>query len=149
MSRFWHGIALVGHFGLFGLLLLWLAWLEPPRQIPISLALILLVGPLLISMRGLLHGRPYTHAWTSFLALFYFLVGVFAAAGPMAWPWLAWLTIGFSLLLFLGTLLYVRAWARERRSTGANELAADSAVLVGGSASTGQSNEPLQNTRSE
>ena len=115
MSRFWHVVALAGYFGLFGLLLLWLTWLEPSRRMPVSLALILLVGPLLLPLRGLLHGHPYTHAWTSFLALFYFAVGVFDAAGPMARPWLAWLEIGFSILLFLGTVLYVRARASERR----------------------------------
>ncbi|HOB62719.1 MAG TPA: DUF2069 domain-containing protein [Candidatus Competibacteraceae bacterium] len=149
MSRFWHGIALVGHFGLFGLLLLWLTWLEPPRQIPISLALILLAGPLLIPMRGLLHGRPYTHAWTSFLALFYFLVGVFEVAGPMTRPWLAWLTIGFSVLLFLGTLLYVRAWGREQHPARASELAADSTVSSGSLASAEPGDEPSREARSK
>ena len=109
MIRFWWTVALTGYFGLFGLLLLWLAWLEPPRRLPIALALILWVGPLLFPLRGLLRGRPYTHAWTSFLALFYFAFGVFHAAGPMAHPGLAWFAIGFSVLLFLGAILYVRA----------------------------------------
>ncbi|MFZ1643576.1 MAG: DUF2069 domain-containing protein [Candidatus Contendobacter sp.] len=112
MIRFWRTVALIGYFGLFGLLLLWFAWLEPPVQLPVALALILWVGPLLFPLRGLLHGRFHTHAWTSFLALFYFAFGVFHAAGPMARPWLAWLEIGFSTLLFLGAIFYVRAGAR-------------------------------------
>lgn len=128
MSRFWHAVALAGYFGLFGLLLLWFAWLEPPRRMPVSLALILLAGPLLIPLRGLLRGRSYTHAWTSFLALFYFTVGVFYAAGPMARSWLAWLEIGFSILLFLGAILYVRVRARERRAVRAIEPETVSAV---------------------
>ena len=111
MMQFWQAVALSGYFGLFGLLLLWFAWLEPPGRFPIALALILWVGPLLFPVRGLLHGRLYTHAWTSFLALFYFAFGVFHAAGPMARPWLAWLEIVFSALLFGGTILYVRAGA--------------------------------------
>ena len=124
MIRFWRTIALSGYFGLFGLLLLWFAWLEPPGRLPVALALLLWVGPLLFPLRGLLHGRPYTHAWTSFLALFYFAFGVFHAAGPMARPWLAWPEIGFSALLFLGTILYVRVGARGRG--GANGPGADS-----------------------
>ncbi|MFO1372521.1 MAG: DUF2069 domain-containing protein [Candidatus Competibacteraceae bacterium] len=115
-SRFWRVIALTGYFGLFGLLLLWLAWLEPPRHWPVALALIVLVGPLLFPLRGLLYGRPYTHAWSSFLALFYFTVGVFNAAGSMAQPWLAWLEIGFSVLLFLGAIFYVHTRAQEQRT---------------------------------
>ena len=124
MSQFWYAVALTGYFGLFGLLLLWFSWLEPPRQLPVALGLILLVGPLLLPLRGLLHGRAYTHAWASFLALFYFIVGVFNAAGPMERPWLAWLAMGFSFLLFLGTILFARARTREprlRREVGREE----------------------------
>ncbi|HRX71454.1 MAG: DUF2069 domain-containing protein [Gammaproteobacteria bacterium] len=113
MSRFWRWVALTGYFGLFGWLLLWFAWLEPPGHLPVALVLLALVGPLLWPLRGLLHGRPYTHAWAGFLALFYFTVGVFHAAGPMARPWLAWLEIGFSVLWFVGAILYVRAHSRE------------------------------------
>ena len=112
MSRFWRWVALIGYFGLFGLLLLWFAWLEPPGLSPVALALILWAGPLLFPLRGLLHGRPYTHAWTSFLALFYFAFGVFHVSGPMERPWLAWLDIGFSALLFFGAICYVRIGVR-------------------------------------
>ncbi len=114
MSQFWRGAALTGYLGLFGVLLLWFSWLEPPTRMPVSLILILLVGPLLLPLRGLLHGRLYTHAWASFLALFYFSAGVFSAAGPMARPWLAWLEIGFSVLWFTGAILFVRSQTRER-----------------------------------
>lgn len=116
MSRFWYIIALIGYFGLFGLLLLWFGWLEAPRQVPIALALILLVGPLLLPLRGLLHGRSYTYAWTSLLALFYFMVGAFNASGPMGRPWLAWLEISCSILLFIGSIFFVRTQARARRA---------------------------------
>ncbi|MCP5158457.1 MAG: DUF2069 domain-containing protein [Gammaproteobacteria bacterium] len=115
MSRFWQFVALTGYFGLFGLLMLWFTCLEPPRLLPVALVLFVLVGPLLLPLRGLLYGRTYTYIWAGFLALFYFTVGVFHVAGPMVRPWLAWLEIGFSILWFLGAILYVRAKARERR----------------------------------
>ena len=79
----------------------------------LGLVLIVLVGPLLLPLRGLLHGRPYTHAWTSFMALFYFVAGVFNAAGVMNRPWLAWLEIVFSVLLFFGAVFYTRAKMRD------------------------------------
>ncbi|HPF60309.1 MAG TPA: DUF2069 domain-containing protein [Candidatus Competibacteraceae bacterium] len=116
MSRFWLAVALTGYFGLFGLLLLWFAWLEPPHRLPVALVLLILAGPLLLPLRGLLHGRCYTCAWTTFLALFYFTVGIFYAAGPMSQPWLAWLEIGFAVLWFLGAILYVRVQGQARRS---------------------------------
>ena len=113
MIRFWWIVALSGYFGLFGLLLLWFAWLEPPSRSLVALTLLLWVGPLLFPVRGLLRRRAFTHVWRSFLALFYFAFGVFHAAGPMARPWLAWLEIGLSALLFLGAILYVHARARS------------------------------------
>lgn len=126
MIRFWWIVALSGYFGLFGLLLLWFAWLEPPSRSLVALTLLLWVGPLLFPVRGLLRGRPYTHVWSSFLALFYFAFGVFHAAGPMARPWLAWLEIGFSVLWFLGAIFYVGAGARAE--AGANLVRADSQI---------------------
>lgn len=95
-----------------------------------ALVLILLVGPLLMPLRGLLHGRPYTHAWTSFLALFYFTVGVFNVAGPMVHPWMAWLEIGFSVLLFLGAVLYVRSRSLEWRAAVNEPIVVPAAHVV-------------------
>jgi uncharacterized membrane protein len=120
MSRFWHVVSLSSYFGLFGLLVLWFSWLEPAAGLPVSFVLIFLVGPLLFPLRGLLYGRLYTHAWVSFLALFYFTVGVFNLAGTMQQPWLAWAAIGLSLLLFLGTVFYVRTHAQTQRKLEKN-----------------------------
>ncbi|MCB1825953.1 MAG: DUF2069 domain-containing protein [Candidatus Competibacteraceae bacterium] len=130
MSRVWSGVALTGYFGLFGVLLLWYAWLEPSNRLPTALVLILLVGPLLVPLRGLLHGRPYTYAWTSFLALFYFMVGVFNVAGPMVHPWMAWLEIGCSVLLFSGAVLYARSRSREWRATANGPIGVPAASVV-------------------
>ena len=108
MIRFWRITALVSYFGLFFLLLIWMVWLSPPEHFPISMVLIALIGPLLLTLRGILHGRSYAYMATSLLALFYFIVGVFNAAGQMNKPWLAWLAILCSVLLFLSTLAYVQ-----------------------------------------
>ena len=64
-------LALTGYFGLFAVLMAWITWLSPPERFPIALILLIVVGPLLLPMRGLLHGRVYTFQWSTFLALFY------------------------------------------------------------------------------
>ena len=120
MIRLWRITTLVGYFGLFFLLMAWTAWLSPPAM-PVTLVLLLLVGPLLFPLRGILHGRPYTHVWTSFLALFYFAAGVFNAAGAADKPWLAWLEILFSIMLFLGAVFYARRRADEIKAESASE----------------------------
>lgn len=105
--------ALIGFFGLFFVILAFTAVIAPPERLPRSLVLALLLGPLLFPLRGLLHGRRYTHAWTSLLALFYIALGITLAVGPA--ERLYGLSMLFSAgLLFAGALLYIRG---NRRPT--------------------------------
>lgn len=108
-------LTLAAYFALLALLLNWWTWLAPPQRVPISLALILTAGPLLLPLRGLLHGRAYTHAWTSFLALPYFALGVDALAGGTAPGWLGVAVVIASLALFAGAVGYARYRPRQRR----------------------------------
>lgn len=108
----WRVLALSAHFTLLLLLLAGLTWIAPPEGLPPAFALILLAGPLLLPLRGLLLARSYTHAWTSLLSLLYFALGIDALAAGQAPPWLAWATIVASLALFTGCIGYVRANAR-------------------------------------
>ncbi len=118
-------MAFIGYFGLMLLLLLWNTVLAPPVSVPIAVALIFLVVPLLFPLRGLLSGKAYTYAWCTFLALFYFVhgIGEFAAAlsGDVSNSsferYYAGLEIVFSILFFMGTMLYPRAVKREGGET--------------------------------
>jgi uncharacterized membrane protein len=107
--------ALLGYFGLLILLMVWIIWLTPSHtsHLPTSLALLLLVGPLMFPLRGLLHGRSYTHAWASFLALFYLLLGISEAWSNSEQRLLAGLEIIFSSLLYLGAMFYARLRGKE------------------------------------
>ncbi len=122
-SRFYYLLALMGYFGLFFLLLLWTVVLAPPTIFPVSIVLIFYVGPLLIPMRGLLYGKLYTHAWLHFMALFYFTIGVMVAAANVEERIYALIQITFSIMMFIGSMMYVRVKAREKRA--AIEKAAD------------------------
>ena len=71
----WRVIALGGYFSTLFFVMFWVIWLSPdstPRSVVLAIALL----PMLLPLRGLLHGRRYTHAWASFLALPYFAFGV-------------------------------------------------------------------------
>jgi len=109
-------LTLASYFALLTLLMLWQTVLAPPQLLPISVVLVLLVGPLLFPLRGLLHGRPYTHAWTSFLVLIYFIHGVVEAYSNPAERLYAGLEILFSVLLYSGSLLYARYRGRQLRT---------------------------------
>ncbi len=98
---------MAGHLALLFAVVAWTAWLDPPQRIPRALALILLTPPLLLPLRGILHGRPYTHAWVLFVALAYFVLGVWHAAVPAERVY-GLTVVAASLTWFFGALFYVR-----------------------------------------
>jgi len=107
-------LTLGGYFGLFFLILVWTSLVDPPQHLPRSLVLLALLLPLLAPLRGLLHGRQRTHAWTSLLALLYVAIGITLAAAAEDRVY-GLSMLGLALVLFSGCLLYVRAFGWERR----------------------------------
>ena len=114
MLRFSRILVLTAYFGLVVWLTLWSLWWAPHPHFPRALVLMVLVGPLLLPLRGLLHGRVYTHAWSTFLALYYFVLSVDDIATATTARWLAWTELALSLIWFGACLAYVRL--RSRRS---------------------------------
>lgn len=107
-------LSLGGYFALFFLLLFSIAQLPADYRPTRLLLLLILVGPLLFPLRGLLHGRPYTHAWSGFMALVYLVIGVAVAAGDGT------RLLGISeataaTTWFTGSLLYVR-WKMPKKN---------------------------------
>ena len=58
-------------------------------------------------LMGLLKGKLYTHAWSMYMAIFYFIVGVWYA-GSNEDLLIGLFVIFCSLEFFLGTVLYTR-----------------------------------------
>lgn len=102
-------LTLIGYFGLLLLILNWFTWLAPPVRVPRSLVLAALAIPLLFPLRGLIHGKRYTHQWVGFLSLLYFMIGVdvwYNQSG--AEGYLGMGMVMTSLLLLIGSALYAR-----------------------------------------
>ena len=119
-ARLYLRLASTVYLALIALLLLWLIWLAPPARETISISLLLLVGPLLLPLRGLLHGRRYTVAWSTLLILLYFSHGVAAMAGKGSGWWLGGLEIALSVSYFVLAIAYVRASnpSRQQKDQG-------------------------------
>ena len=73
-----------------------------------ALALLLIVGPLLLPLRGLLHARRYTISWSCFLALLYFTHGVVEAWHTAPTRTLGMAEVVFTSLWFVGAIAYIR-----------------------------------------
>ncbi len=110
-ARFLYGLTLLGYFGTLALLLAWYGWLAPSTHLPRSMALALLLFPLLFPLRGLLHGRRYTFSWSCFLSLLYFSHGVVEAYTSSVTLRLGLLEVVLTALWFIAAMSYVRITA--------------------------------------
>lgn len=100
-------LALISYFLLMATMILWIIIAPHDPNYPTGIMLIFGVLPLLFPLRGLLHARPYTHAWTSFLMLFYFTLGVGEAYSDVNLIY-SGLSIVFSSFCFVGCLGFVK-----------------------------------------
>jgi uncharacterized membrane protein len=99
--------------GLLFLCLVWELWLAPLRPGGSMLALKAL--PLLLPLFGILHGKRYTHQWTSMLALAYVAEGLTRAVSDQgANRTLAMAETVLAVLLFAGCLGHARIAAPSR-----------------------------------
>jgi len=144
-ARIGRMLTLGGYFGLLALILNWFAWIAPPERIPRAFPMIALAVPLLFPLRGLLHGRRYTHLWAGFLSMAYLAIGIDAwLNAARGGGWLGATMAVLATSLFVGTVVYARytssgtsAAARaeadaEARLNAANAAATDGTVDTSG-----------------
>jgi len=106
--------ALCSYFALIASLLSWILLAPHSDNFPIGSMLLLAMLPLLFPLRGLLHGKTYTHAWTSFLMLFYFSHGVGEAYSATEFYIYPWLEIIFSVSCFSCSIIFIKLNAKMR-----------------------------------
>lgn len=106
-------LTLVGFFGLMISLTAWITLAEHGEGYPTAAWLIIGVVPLLLPLRGILHGKPYTHAWASFMMLFYFTHGVGEVYSTGAIEIYPWLEVFFSSLAFTAMILFIKYNAKN------------------------------------
>lgn len=110
-------ISLISFFGLMVSLLIWILIAEHSENFPVAAWLIIGVMPLLFPMRGILYGKTYTHAWASFLMLFYIAHGIGELYSRDALIWYPLFELIFSSIFFIAANLYVRVSAKLRRDS--------------------------------
>lgn len=117
MTTFFKQLALFSFFGLMVTLICWITLAEHSSNYPTSALLILALVPLLFPLRGLLHGKPYTHAWTSFLMLLYFSHGVGEVYSAQAFDLYASLEVLFSFMTFTASITFIKYNAKMRKAS--------------------------------
>ena len=115
-AQLFRNTALFSYFALMASLLAWIILGTHSENFPTAAMLIFALVPLLFPLRGFLHGKPYTHAWASFLMLFYFSHGigeVYSAQGSIFYPSLEVL---FSCTTFIASLMFIKLNAKEKNA---------------------------------
>ena len=108
-------LTLSGYFSLLFGLFAWHLLIDHTAEHLISIIILAQIGPLMFPLMGLLSGKLYTHAWSMYLAIFYFIIGVWYAGSDED------LMIGLyvvftSLTFFLGTVLYTRFMGKQMQA---------------------------------
>ncbi len=105
-------LTLCGYFSLFFGLFAWHLLINPLEEHLVSIIIFFQIGPLLFPLMGLLKGKLYTHAWSMYVAIFYFIIGVWYA-GSSEDLMIGLYVIFTSLMFFLGTVLYTRFMGKK------------------------------------
>ena len=107
-------LTLTGYFGLMIGLYAWHLLINQTEPHLISIIILTQLGPLMLPIRGLLNGKTYTHAWSIYLAIFYFIIGVWYSGADDTLMFGLYVT-AFSLMFFTGAVLYTRLSARKHK----------------------------------
>ena len=108
MTDFFIRLSLLSFFCLMITLACWITLAEHSDKFPTASLLALALLPLLLPLRGLLHGKPYTHAWNSFLMLFYFSHAVGELYSGQHFDFYPTLAVLFSTLCFVSSIIFIR-----------------------------------------
>lgn len=112
-TRFFRLLALTSYFALLIFIVLWHFILIPDSPYSVLFRVLFWVVPLLLPMRGILAGKPYTHAWANFIIMFYLLHGLTAIySNPDEW-YFALVEIILASVMFIGCSFFARFRGRE------------------------------------
>jgi uncharacterized membrane protein len=112
-THFYKRLALTSYFLLIVWLLIWHFVLTPDKTTSTVFTLLFWIMPILLPLKGLVQGKPYTYAWTNFVVMYYLLHGltaVYAIEGERVY---ALIEIVLCCGLFTGCSYFARLRGRE------------------------------------
>lgn len=112
-TKLFRAIALFGYFGLLIWMVLWHFVLIPDSPYSVLFRVLFWIVPLLLPLKGIVQGKPYTHAWANFIIMFYLLHGLTAIySNADEWVY-ALIEILLATAMFIGCSFYARFRGRE------------------------------------
>lgn len=106
-------LALFSHLGLLAWMAIWYFALPMTAEYSVLFKVLIYLLPLLLPLPGILKGKPYTHAWASFIVLLYFLHAITVLyAEPSQIPYAA-IELVLAIGMFIGCSTFARLRGQE------------------------------------
>ncbi|WP_299021746.1 DUF2069 domain-containing protein [uncultured Photobacterium sp.] len=105
--------ALIANLSLILWVGLWQSTISPHPHLNSFILAGIWVLPLLLPLKGILEGKPYTHAWANFILMFYFLHALTILWVDDGERLLAIIELGLVSCAFITNILFARSRGRE------------------------------------
>jgi|TARA_R110000868_G_scaffold401455_2_gene676941 uncharacterized membrane protein len=112
-SDYFRKLTLTSYFLLIVWLVVWHFFLTIDKPTSTLFTLLFWIVPILLPIKGLIQGNPYTYAWTNFIVMYYLLHGLTAVYAVEGERLFALVEIILCFTLFTGCSFYARIRGRE------------------------------------
>ncbi|WP_394248040.1 DUF2069 domain-containing protein [Vibrio profundi] len=112
-TRQFRFLALFGNLSLLAWVLVWQLSLSPHPHLSSMVLAGAWAFPLLLTLPGIIAGKPYTHAWANFVLMLYFLHALTILYIDGGERMLALVELALTTICFAGNILYARWRGKE------------------------------------
>jgi len=116
-------LALCSHLALVTWMIVWYFFLPMTADYSIVFKILFYILPLLLPLPGIMQGKPYTHAWASFIVLLYFLHSITVIYAEPSQMLYAIIELVLAISMFVGCSSFARLRGQEL-GTGLPKLSA-------------------------
>jgi uncharacterized membrane protein len=106
-------LALFCNLALLAFITLWHSTLSPHPLINPYGVTVAWIIPMLFPLKGIIQGKPYTHAWANFILMFYFLHGLTILWLDEGERYFALIEVILTSGAFIGNIYYARLRGKE------------------------------------
>ena len=106
-------MALIGHLGLLTWMTIWYLILSDSRDYSNTFVIVIYLLPLLLPLYGIIKAKPYTHAWSCFIVLWYLMHSVTVMYVEPSFIIHAVVELIFVIMMFVGCSMFARLRGKE------------------------------------
>lgn len=106
-------LALLSHLALLIWMSVWYFALPMDADYSTTFKILIYILPLLLPLPGIVKGKPYTHAWASFIVLLYLLHGITVIYAEPSQMYYAIIELVLAVAMFVGCSAFARLRGQE------------------------------------